>query len=732
MYVHAPGEVYIGSYTGHNVSMMWGGSRRMFITNGYIYTDVYLEAAGSLRAPIFYDSNDTGYYLDPNSTSNLYFIQMPHLGNGSPNIRVNNGGAENWNAINIGGSTQFGIGFSGSSRSWSGRNSLAIHVGASESFRVHSDGWDSLFEVWGASGYARTKGSLEVGGDVYLGTRGSWMTTLLDAKQNASTAINTGNIGSQSVSYASNSGAVSGIGVNTLRGLVGYNSTSFYVNGDANTYYPVLISLGGQFGMNRYSISRGYSDPAPWDPIGTGSHRGGLTLTFDCSSDIAWGGNDKSWRIIQFHESYTSMVAGMALPVTGGILVWLRGGGAYYSLQGPNGINHSADVYYDGYTGANGAFYERRTSLSNVESEIRAKWPIRGYGDGDIYVNNSAVIHAGNIGSQSVNYASSSGSTGNADTVDGYHATFSGNANTIPVRNASGYLEPNNWIQFNGQYGLYDPTNGAHFVRNDRSYGSWKVLGERNGWRGLHFGEGTGITLMMNEGEWGFHRESVGWVARFTSGHFHGYANSAGSASTAGTADRATRANGNFYIDDNYGNTIVGVYSASRLQGVFAMGDAYKLAADGSGAANHYGIAWSHPNHGGTAARLTNHGMLIQGAGSTWAAISDSIWCIGDITAFSDARVKTNIEVIDNPLDRLNKVRGVTFTRTDLPDTTKRYAGVIAQEMREALPEVVTEDGNGELSVSYGNTVSLLIESIKAQQVQIEELKAEVKKLRGE
>jgi hypothetical protein len=45
---------------------------------------------------------------------------------------------------------------------------------------------------------------------------------------------------------------------------------------------------------------------------------------------------------------------------------------------------------------------------------------------------------------------------------------------------------------------------------------------------------------------------------------------------------------------------------------------------------------------------------------------------------------------------------------------------------------VVTEDGNGELSVSYGNTVSLLIESIKAQQVQIEELKAEVKKLRGE
>ena len=124
--------------------------------------------------------------------------------------------------------------------------------------------------------------------------------------------------------------------------------------------------------------------------------------------------------------------------------------------------------------------------------------------------------------------------------------------------------------------------------------------------------------------------------------------------------------------------------------------------------------------------------MLVQGSGTTWTAISDSIWCIGDITAFSDARVKANIEVIDNPLERLSKVRGVTFTRIDLADPTKRYAGVIAQEMREALPEVVTEDGNGELSVSYGNTVSLLIESIKAQQAQIEDLKLEVKKLKGE
>lgn len=68
MYVHTPGSVFIGSFTSHDVSFMYGGSRKMGFNASYIYTDVYLEAAGSLRAPIFYDSNDTGYYLDPNNT----------------------------------------------------------------------------------------------------------------------------------------------------------------------------------------------------------------------------------------------------------------------------------------------------------------------------------------------------------------------------------------------------------------------------------------------------------------------------------------------------------------------------------------------------------------------------------------------------------------------------------------------------------------------------------------
>ena len=195
------------------------------------------------------------------------------------------------------------------------------------------------------------------------------------------------------------------------------------------------------------------------------------------------------------------------------------------------------------------------------------------------------------------------------------------------------------------------------------------------------------------------------------------------------TADGYIRVNGNsnLYLDYNYGCSIVGVYTSTRLQGVFSMGDAYKLAIDGSSSGNLYGLAWSHPNAGGQAGYLSNHGLIHMMYGTAFATISDTIWCRGDITAYSDARVKDNVEVIDNALEKVQSIRGVTYTRTDIEDTEKRHAGVIAQEVLEVLPEVITQNkDNGHYSVSYGNMVGLLIEAIKEQQTQIEDLKSQI------
>ena len=95
----------------------------------------------------------------------------------------------------------------------------------------------------------------------------------------------------------------------------------------------------------------------------------------------------------------------------------------------------------------------------------------------------------------------------------------------------------------------------------------------------------------------------------------------------------------------------------------------------------------------------------------------------GEISASSDSRLKENVELVTDAVNKVKAIRGVTFTRNDKEDAEKRYAGVIAQEVEAVLPEVVSEDENGMKSVSYGNMVSLLIEAIKEQQGQIDELK---------
>jgi hypothetical protein len=96
----------------------------------------------------------------------------------------------------------------------------------------------------------------------------------------------------------------------------------------------------------------------------------------------------------------------------------------------------------------------------------------------------------------------------------------------------------------------------------------------------------------------------------------------------------------------------------------------------------------------------------------------------GTINASSDERLKDNVEVIPNAVEKVKAIRGVSFTRNDLEDTERRHVGVIAQEVEKVLPEVVTEDEKGMKSVAYANMVGLLIEAIKEQQEQIDTLKA--------
>jgi len=104
------------------------------------------------------------------------------------------------------------------------------------------------------------------------------------------------------------------------------------------------------------------------------------------------------------------------------------------------------------------------------------------------------------------------------------------------------------------------------------------------------------------------------------------------------------------------------------------------------------------------------------------------ITSIGNVTAYSDIRIKEEIQEITGALDKVKAIRGVTFKRKD-DDRDRRHAGVIAQEVEAVLPEVITDNEDGMKSVAYGNMVGLLIEAMKEQQTQIEALQAKIEEL---
>ena len=97
----------------------------------------------------------------------------------------------------------------------------------------------------------------------------------------------------------------------------------------------------------------------------------------------------------------------------------------------------------------------------------------------------------------------------------------------------------------------------------------------------------------------------------------------------------------------------------------------------------------------------------------------------GDVIAFSDKKLKTNIKTLDGT--KVLKMRGVSFDRIDNDNTG---SGVIAQELQEIAPELVS-DTKGTLGVAYGNLTGYLIEAIKNQQKQIDELKTQIQTMKN-
>ena len=183
---------------------------------------------------------------------------------------------------------------------------------------------------------------------------------------------------------------------------------------------------------------------------------------------------------------------------------------------------------------------------------------------------------------------------------------------------------------------------------------------------------------------------------------------SSGKLGAASTFDPNSGQNG-FWIEGTQDN---------ESGGVFMNGNTFALWSPGD--ANIFNVYDEDQFSAG--AKFT-----ISGNGTVQAA--------GDVIAYysSDSRLKDNIIPINNAIDKINKIGGYEF---DWNDNQKIYeghdVGVIAQEVEKVLPEVVQDRDDGYKAVKYEKLVPLLIEGIKEQQNQIDELKAIVEKLQND
>lgn len=154
-----------------------------------------------------------------------------------------------------------------------------------------------------------------------------------------------------------------------------YGAKSFIVEGDADTYYPVIIS--GQTAHNAWTllnITRGYGEQAP-DTWNTSTHRGGLTLTILTNGDSAWGGNHKIGvkklnTILDLSEEYCTMVADIVV-TNFGLVIWLRGGNAKYWITSNGGQSVTITPKYAEYTASNNTVSPRTTINTDRINEYR-------------------------------------------------------------------------------------------------------------------------------------------------------------------------------------------------------------------------------------------------------------------------------------------------------------------------------------------------------------------------
>jgi len=564
-------------------------------------TSSNLYSYGSMRSPIFYDSNDTGYYVDPNSTSRL-------------------------NSLNLG-----QLAFVDGAGEWS--NIIRSAAYPSEGYSTGSNYWLEYRAKGGHHFVLNTDGGV-----------GSGANNMDDF------TIWQGSIDGNRLLEVTNTGVVTATESHRAPIFYDSNNTNYYVDPNSNSAF-----VEGTFGQGS-----GYSDQGI--RISYGNYAGG-------------------YGRIRFYQ---------------------------------NGSNHSTiHSFSDGWQG--GSLAGHSTGAINLEGNYGVT--IGPWNNVDMWIDRSGNSQSRNSSRAPVFYDSN-------DTGYFLDPTAASNSKSLLVSGFVGW--PNHqWTWSRGAH--QDATNSIKIwdqysdyggSGNPTSYGTILHITGRSGHEDdqLYFSYDGQI----------LHRNAFYGSDSWSSW------NSVATARHGFTNNVELRApifydsnDSSYYLDPNNTSVLNTVsLGAQTWRGQISWNAGVNIIVDGECSFDMYGGQWGVWNSETSEFSIVApHGGQVQigKAGSRGLYVFGAITASGDVTAYSDISVKENIRLIESSLDKVKLLNGVTYNRNDIDDKSDKV-GFIAQEIINVLPEVVTENEDGKLSVAYGNITAVLVEAIKELSKKVEEL----------
>ena len=374
---------------------------------------------------------------------------------------------------------------------------------------------------------------------------------------------------------------------------------------------------------------------------------------------------------------------------------------------------------------------------------------------GGITVGGSAVIHAGNIGSQSVLYATEAGTVQWAD-VSGVPTTLSSFTNNLGNYGewlasggtlASATITSINCTTLNGSSPITSGNIGSQTVSSAGTCTGNAVTATKAGMLNVSSNgivtttatNGTLVIITDNSSNW---NTAYGWGNHASAGYVASSSVAASGANKIlqldasgyittdnwiriGTGTGLFNNGGNYFYPYNSdywnirsrSNAVTGIrfsYTNDTLRGfVYSDTNGFGLLNNQSG--------WSVRCNDGS-----SYGGMLYG---TWYATGDLI------SNYSDARVKYDVQAIPSALELVRRMNGVTFKwnekHADKNLWHTQHAGFIAQEIQEIVPSAIRDRGDGYMTLQYNEIMPYAVQAIKEVDEEVIELRAQVEELQA-